>query len=87
MSYDLYIEKPKGDEVTQLRLLVANGAPLPDYLSLIHGQFEKKRNNPPSAAILTSILISNCGFCDRLDLIHPVFQTWPPFPPAPGSCN
>ncbi len=42
MGYDLYVEKPKGDEVTQLRLLVTNGTPLPDYLSLIHGQFDKK---------------------------------------------
>ena len=42
MGYDLYVEKPKGDEVTRLRLLVTNDTPLFDYLSLIHGQFDKK---------------------------------------------
>jgi len=42
MGYDLYIEKPKGDAATRLRLLVTNQSPLPDYLSLIHGQFDRK---------------------------------------------
>ncbi|WP_052337871.1 hypothetical protein [Chloroflexus sp. Y-396-1] len=42
MGYDLYVENPEGDEVTRLRLLVTNGTPLSDYLSLIHGQFDKK---------------------------------------------
>lgn len=43
MSYDLYVENPKGDAATQVRLLVANDAPLNGYLSLIHGQFDKSR--------------------------------------------
>jgi len=42
MSYDLYLEKPQGDAATRLRLLVTNDAPLPNYLSLMHGQFDKK---------------------------------------------
>jgi CRISPR-associated protein Cmr2 len=42
MSYDLYVEKPQGDAATRLRLLVTNNAPLPNYLSLMHGQFDKK---------------------------------------------
>jgi CRISPR-associated protein Cmr2 len=43
MSYDLYVEKPQGDAATQLRLLVTHNAPLSDYLSLVHGQFDKKK--------------------------------------------
>jgi CRISPR-associated protein Cmr2 len=42
MSYDLYVAKPQGDAATRLRLLVTNNAPLPNYLSLMHGQFDKK---------------------------------------------
>jgi CRISPR-associated protein Cmr2 len=43
MSYDLYVEKPQGDVATQLRLLVTRDAPLPDYLSLVHAQFDKTK--------------------------------------------
>jgi CRISPR-associated protein Cmr2 len=43
MSYDLYVEKPQGDAATQLRLLVTHNAPLPNYLLLVHGQFDKKK--------------------------------------------
>jgi CRISPR-associated protein Cmr2 len=52
MSYDLYVDAPKGDSATQLRLLVAlerQGAakgPLPRYLKLIHGQAQKGRRQP-----------------------------------------
>ncbi|WP_169238897.1 hypothetical protein [Candidatus Roseilinea sp. NK_OTU-006] len=42
MSYDLYIDQPQGDEATQLRLLVTKDSPLPSYLKLIHGTFDKK---------------------------------------------
>jgi hypothetical protein len=43
MSYDLYVEKPQGDVATQLRLLVTRDAPLSDYLSLVHAQFDKTK--------------------------------------------
>lgn len=42
MSYDLYVEKPHGDTATQVRLFVTKDSPLPDYLSLVHGQLNKK---------------------------------------------
>jgi CRISPR-associated protein Cmr2 len=42
MSYDLYIDQPQGDEATQLRLLITKDNPLPSYLKLIHGTFDKK---------------------------------------------
>ncbi|GIV84820.1 MAG: hypothetical protein KatS3mg052_1827 [Candidatus Roseilinea sp.] len=42
MSYDLHIDQPQGNEATQLRLLVTKDSPLPSYLKLIHGTFDKK---------------------------------------------
>jgi CRISPR-associated protein Cmr2 len=44
MSYDLYVEKPQGDEATQLRLLVTMDDPLRPYLKLVHGTFDRKEN-------------------------------------------
>ncbi|MFO3797078.1 MAG: CRISPR-associated protein, partial [Anaerolineales bacterium] len=45
MSYDLYIDQPQGDEATQLRLLVTEESEnaLKEYLSLVHGQYDKKQ--------------------------------------------
>jgi len=43
MSYDLYVAQPQGDIPTRLRLLVTHNAPLPNYLLLVHGQFDKKK--------------------------------------------
>jgi len=43
MSYDLYVENPQGDAATQLHLLVTSDTPLPDYLLLTHGQFDRKQ--------------------------------------------
>lgn len=44
MTYDLYVEKPQGDEATQLRLLVTTDDPLQPYLKLVHGTFDRKSN-------------------------------------------
>ncbi len=44
MIYDLYIEHPLVEEAaTRVRLLVTSNEPLKDYLSLMHGQFDKKQ--------------------------------------------
>ncbi len=45
MSYDLYVECPQGDEVTQLRLLVTQSPQqaLGQYLPLVHGKLNRQR--------------------------------------------
>jgi len=51
MNYDLYVEKPKGDVVTQLRLLAqeessANAAKI--FVELVHGHCKRDRRSPPN---------------------------------------
>lgn len=45
MSYDLYVERPQGDEATQLRLMVTKESEkaLQEYLLLVHGQYDRKQ--------------------------------------------
>ena len=81
MSYDLYIEKPKGDEVTQLRLLVANGAPLPDYLSLIHGQFDKKTKQPTQRGHFNQYIDKQLRLLRSLGLNPPSLPNMAALPP------
>ena len=47
MSYDLYIQKPKGDPATKVRLLVAESDPLGQYLQTVH--HKKKAAQAPYA--------------------------------------
>ena len=42
MSYDLYIACPHGNQATQLRLLVTERDPLPQYLQCIHGRRDRR---------------------------------------------
>jgi CRISPR-associated protein Cmr2 len=41
VSFDVYVERPQGDAATQVRLLTCNGSPLPKYLQLVHGRWDK----------------------------------------------
>ena len=42
MSYDLYIDRPRGNPTTQIRLLVTENDPLSRYIQLIHGRRDQK---------------------------------------------
>lgn len=42
MSYDLYIDRPRGNSATQIRLLVTENDPLSRYVQLVHGRRDQK---------------------------------------------
>jgi len=81
MSYDLYIEKPQGDVVTQLRLLVTNGAPLPDYLLLTHGQFDRKTKRLTHGAF-NPYIAEELRRLESLGLKQPSVTNLAAFPPG-----
>ncbi|MEM4228074.1 MAG: hypothetical protein QW793_07880 [Candidatus Caldarchaeum sp.] len=58
MSYDLYVEHPQGDEATQLRLLVTSGGEgaLREYLSLVHGQYDRKEKRVVSPGTFNTLI-------------------------------
>ncbi|MEM3554409.1 MAG: hypothetical protein QXU79_01130 [Candidatus Micrarchaeaceae archaeon] len=58
MSYDLYVERPQGDAATQLRLLVTSGGEgaLREYLSLVHGQYDKKEKRVVSPGTFNTLI-------------------------------
>lgn len=43
MSFDVFIERPKGDSATQVRLLVSDSSPLLGYLQIVHGRWNKNK--------------------------------------------
>lgn len=63
MSYDLYVDHPEGDVATRLRLLVIEDAPLNKYLSLVHGQLDKKKQQRTRGAF-------NKLIADELQRLH-----------------
>lgn len=57
MSYDLYVEQPRGDEATQLRLLVTKGnEALREYVLLVHGQYDQKQKRLISSGVFNSLI-------------------------------
>ncbi|MCS7010854.1 MAG: hypothetical protein NZL98_05760 [Anaerolineales bacterium] len=56
MNYDLYIESPKGNTATELRLLVTQSSEdaLKKYVSLIHGTYDQKNRIPDAYNTLIS---------------------------------
>jgi len=81
MNYDLYIEKPQGDAAMRLRLLVTNDAPLPDYLSLMHGQFDRKTKQLTRGAFNPHIA-DELGHLESLGLKKPSITNLAAFPPG-----
>lgn len=68
MSYDLYVDQPQGDLATQLRLLVTKDEPLTDYLSLMHGQFDKKKKQFVKRGEFNQHIASNLARLQSLDI-------------------
>lgn len=56
MSYDLYAENPQSnDAAMQVRLLVGRDNPLPGYLRIVHGEWDRQRNQLTSNKLNPSI--------------------------------
>ena len=81
MSYDLYIDQLQGDKATQIRLLVAQEPQqaLREYLSLTHGQFDRRRRELARGAF-NDFIASELRCMDSLRLQLPVAS--PLLPPG-----
>ncbi len=82
MSYDLYVEKPEGDAATRLRLLVTNSAPLPDYLLLMHGQFDRKTRQLTRRGDFNQYIADELNRLQSLGLNPPAIPNIAAFPPG-----
>ncbi len=81
MSYDLYVEKPQGNAATQLRLLVTEGAPLPNYLSLMHRQIDKKTKQLTRGAF-NPYIADELGRLESLGIKKPSITNLTALPPG-----
>lgn len=88
MSYDLYVDRPQGDAVTQLRLLVTKRAQkaLSKYIPLVHETSSQRdqRHEPPA---LYPFIADQLQRLRALNINPPPPPDLSALPPAHGSCN